>query len=371
MCSRLLQRHQGPFPGQVRSLQLQWSLWSVPGWIWNMCGEFMWLKQSRPFPCSENGVLLQMVIGSLVSLFYQSSKYSFMKWFDWDAITINHRWNKISTVVYSGRSKWKWVGSVWDDLFRTSLLQNCRHNTAGDHCEKCRGGFHGDTTVDGHAVACSSCPCPLQVASNKSVPSSSSHWCSLSVLFCFVLYSTLHTGSLRLSSFVFSFQFRHWLCRKVQSHAVSLHAWIRWTQVWKVGSYVLHPFIISIYPINVFYSLIYSTTYAPLGVLPVTMATLWWLAALASHATAMTTWTQTCCSTTATQWPVSVTAACTTQRDPTVRSALRVSTVMPSLPRTAPVRTVLLKPLCISGDVYELNAMWWFVTFWKSSIKEK
>lgn len=52
----------------------------------------------------------------------------------------------------------------------TLHTQNCRHNTAGNHCEKCQGGFHGNNTVDGHAVSCSSCPCPLQVASNKSVP---------------------------------------------------------------------------------------------------------------------------------------------------------------------------------------------------------
>ncbi len=48
-------------------------------------------------------------------------------------------------------------------------MQNCHHNTAGNHCEQCLGGFHGNNTVDGHAVSCSSCPCPLQVASNKSV----------------------------------------------------------------------------------------------------------------------------------------------------------------------------------------------------------
>ncbi|XP_056106000.1 laminin subunit alpha-5 isoform X1 [Rhinichthys klamathensis goyatoka] len=49
----------------------------------------------------------------------------------------------------------------------SGICVNCRHNTAGNHCEKCQGGFHGNNTVDGHAVSCSSCPCPLQVASNN------------------------------------------------------------------------------------------------------------------------------------------------------------------------------------------------------------
>ncbi|XP_061114000.1 laminin subunit alpha-5 isoform X1 [Conger conger] len=49
----------------------------------------------------------------------------------------------------------------------TGVCVNCQHNTAGEHCEKCRGGFLGNSTVDGHAVSCSSCPCPLQVASNN------------------------------------------------------------------------------------------------------------------------------------------------------------------------------------------------------------
>ncbi|KAL1020660.1 hypothetical protein UPYG_G00002990 [Umbra pygmaea] len=44
---------------------------------------------------------------------------------------------------------------------------NCQHNRAGDHCEKCQGGFHGNNSLDGHAVSCDSCPCPLQVASNN------------------------------------------------------------------------------------------------------------------------------------------------------------------------------------------------------------
>ncbi|KAJ8257343.1 hypothetical protein GJAV_G00184600 [Gymnothorax javanicus] len=49
----------------------------------------------------------------------------------------------------------------------TGVCMNCQHNTAGEHCEKCRGGFLGNSTVDGNAVSCTSCPCPLQVASNN------------------------------------------------------------------------------------------------------------------------------------------------------------------------------------------------------------
>ncbi|XP_063064918.1 laminin subunit alpha-5 isoform X2 [Engraulis encrasicolus] len=49
----------------------------------------------------------------------------------------------------------------------SGICVNCQHNTAGDHCEKCLGGFLGNNSVDGQAVACTSCPCPLQVASNN------------------------------------------------------------------------------------------------------------------------------------------------------------------------------------------------------------
>ncbi|XP_066526408.1 laminin subunit alpha-5 isoform X2 [Hoplias malabaricus] len=49
----------------------------------------------------------------------------------------------------------------------SGICVNCQHNTAGDHCERCQGGFLGNTTVDGYAVACASCPCPLQVVSNN------------------------------------------------------------------------------------------------------------------------------------------------------------------------------------------------------------
>uniref|UniRef100_A0AAQ4S3F6 Laminin subunit alpha-5 n=1 Tax=Gasterosteus aculeatus aculeatus TaxID=481459 RepID=A0AAQ4S3F6_GASAC len=49
----------------------------------------------------------------------------------------------------------------------SGICSNCQHNTAGDHCEICQGGFLGNNSLDGQAVACSSCPCPLRVASNN------------------------------------------------------------------------------------------------------------------------------------------------------------------------------------------------------------
>ncbi|XP_047186725.1 laminin subunit alpha-5 isoform X2 [Scophthalmus maximus] len=49
----------------------------------------------------------------------------------------------------------------------SGICSNCRHNTAGDHCEQCQGGFLGNNSVDGQAVSCSSCPCPLRVPSNN------------------------------------------------------------------------------------------------------------------------------------------------------------------------------------------------------------
>ncbi|XP_018593227.2 laminin subunit alpha-5 isoform X1 [Scleropages formosus] len=49
----------------------------------------------------------------------------------------------------------------------SGICVNCQHNTAGDHCEKCQGGFLDNGSLDGHAVSCSSCPCPLQVTSNN------------------------------------------------------------------------------------------------------------------------------------------------------------------------------------------------------------
>ncbi|KAJ3586856.1 hypothetical protein NHX12_013248, partial [Muraenolepis orangiensis] len=42
---------------------------------------------------------------------------------------------------------------------------DCQHNTVGDHCDRCQGGFLGNNSL--HGQSCSSCPCPLQIASNN------------------------------------------------------------------------------------------------------------------------------------------------------------------------------------------------------------
>ncbi|XP_029011451.1 laminin subunit alpha-5 isoform X2 [Betta splendens] len=49
----------------------------------------------------------------------------------------------------------------------SGICKNCQHNTIGDHCERCQGGFLGNNSLDGQAVSCSSCPCPLRVPSNN------------------------------------------------------------------------------------------------------------------------------------------------------------------------------------------------------------
>uniref|UniRef100_A0A7N6AUU7 Laminin subunit alpha-5 n=1 Tax=Anabas testudineus TaxID=64144 RepID=A0A7N6AUU7_ANATE len=49
----------------------------------------------------------------------------------------------------------------------SGICENCQHNTIGDHCERCQGGFLGNNSLDGQAVSCSSCPCPLRVPSNN------------------------------------------------------------------------------------------------------------------------------------------------------------------------------------------------------------
>lgn len=56
------------------------------------------------------------------------------------------------------------------NMFCLSIVhQNCLHDTIGNHCEGCKGGFHSNNSLDGQAVFCSSCPCPLRAPSNKSV----------------------------------------------------------------------------------------------------------------------------------------------------------------------------------------------------------
>ncbi|XP_064877179.1 laminin subunit alpha-5-like [Oncorhynchus nerka] len=49
----------------------------------------------------------------------------------------------------------------------SGVCENCQHNRAGDHCEKCQGGFHGNNSRDGQSLSCDTCPCPLQVSSNN------------------------------------------------------------------------------------------------------------------------------------------------------------------------------------------------------------
>ncbi|XP_037629113.1 laminin subunit alpha-5 isoform X3 [Sebastes umbrosus] len=49
----------------------------------------------------------------------------------------------------------------------SGICLDCQHNTAGDRCESCLGGFLGNNSLDGQAVSCSSCPCPLRVPSNN------------------------------------------------------------------------------------------------------------------------------------------------------------------------------------------------------------
>ncbi|XP_043984093.1 laminin subunit alpha-5 isoform X1 [Gambusia affinis] len=49
----------------------------------------------------------------------------------------------------------------------SGICLSCQHNTIGDHCESCRGGFLSNNSLEGQAVSCSSCPCPLRAPSNN------------------------------------------------------------------------------------------------------------------------------------------------------------------------------------------------------------
>ncbi|KAM9241384.1 laminin subunit alpha-2 [Leptosomus discolor] len=51
----------------------------------------------------------------------------------------------------------------------TSICQDCLHNTAGHHCERCALGFYG--IVQGSPGDCHPCACPLSVPSNNFSPS--------------------------------------------------------------------------------------------------------------------------------------------------------------------------------------------------------
>ncbi|KAG8582668.1 hypothetical protein GDO81_008157 [Engystomops pustulosus] len=51
---------------------------------------------------------------------------------------------------------------------QTSVCQACKHNTTGDHCDRCATGFYG--IVKGFPDDCTPCACPLQITSNNFSP---------------------------------------------------------------------------------------------------------------------------------------------------------------------------------------------------------